>query len=546
MIEQFHEQEARPQGLVVVPTRELALQVAEALHKLGKYRKMLTLPIYGGAPYDRQLRALERGVHVVIGTPGRLLDHLRRETLSLAGVRMVVLDEADEMLNMGFIEDIEAILACLPNERQTALFSATIPARIAKLSEQYLRQPAHVSVAPREVVAPLVRQVCYEVPLHAKSEVLARILDLEEPESAIIFVRTRRDADQIAEHLNGKGFNAQAIHGEIGQAQRERTLERFRAGRTQLLVATDVAARGLDIPAVSHIINYDLPLDTESYVHRIGRTGRAGATGKALTLVTPRERRQVLLIERAIHRPLERLRLPTEADVAAKRRGAFRKEVLRLLDAGQLEPFLSFVKDLPGAHDPTEIAAVALKMAVQAREEAKPGYNSAWLTLAEPAPTDLPMNPPPKISEPAEIIQPTRPSHQKRATPQPMTKLFLRIGKRDGAKPADIVSAIAREVKVPRASIGAIMLYDTFSFVEIPEPLLETVRRGLNRTTIRGQAPHATLARPAGGWHEQHERKQTQQIPEGARKKPLRQRPLEPWKNMDTISERRTKRRSKP
>jgi len=544
IIERLNEGELRPQGLVVVPTRELAIQVAEALHELGKYREVVTLPIYGGAPYDRQLRALKRGVQVVIGTPGRLLDHLGRDTLNLDSVQTVVLDEADEMLNMGFIEDIEAILARLPDERQTALFSATIPARIAKLAEQYLRQPTQVSVAARDAIAPRVRQVYYEVPVHAKPEVLARILDLEEPESAIIFVRTRRDADQLAEQLSGMGYLAQATHGEINQGQRERTLERFRAGHTQLLVATDVAARGLDIPTVSHIINYDLPLDAESYVHRIGRTGRAGATGEALTLVTPRERRQLLLIERAIHRRLERLRLPTAADVAVRRRAAFREDVLRLLDAGQLDPFLKLVEDLANTHDPVEIAAAAFKMAAQAREANRPGYGSSWLPLPGAAAIEGATESAGVKSEPQEPGQPTRKSRQKRQVRQPMMRLFLRIGKRDGARPADIVGAIANEANIPGETIGDIDMYDTFSFVEIPEPLLETVRLALNRTTIRGQPPQASLARPMGGWHEQ-DGDQWQGVREGVRTSRARQRRLEAQQREGSAPDRRPKRQTK-
>src|SRR5690242_13319502 len=283
------------------------------------------------------------------------------------------------MLDMGFIEDIESILAALPGEHQSALFSATIPPRITRLADQYLRNPVRVSVAAREAVAPRVRQVYYEVPYPAKTEVLSRILDLETPESAIIFVNTRREADIISEQLNGLGYLAQAIHGEITQAQRERALERFRAGRTQVLVATDVAARGLDIPEVSHIINYDLPLDAESYVHRIGRTGRAGRAGQALTLVTPRERRQLRLIEQGIRRNLERLRLPTAADVAARRRAAFREDVLAILDAGQLDPYLALVEDLTGSREPAEIAAAAFKMAAQAREASHPGGPASWI-----------------------------------------------------------------------------------------------------------------------------------------------------------------------
>src|SRR5579871_6457386 len=379
IIERLDEEQLQPQALIVVPTRELAIQVSEALHALGQYREVVTLPIYGGQPYERQLRALARGVQVVTGTPGRILDHLGRKTLDLSAVRTVVLDEADEMLSMGFIEDIEAILAQLPTERQSALFSATIPPRIARLAEQYMHDPVQVSVAAREAVAPRVRQVYYEVPGHAKPEALARVLDLEQPESAIVFVRTRRDADEVSERLNGAGYLAQAIHGEINQAQRERALGRFRAGNTQLLVATDVAARGLDIPDVSHIINYDLPLDAESYVHRIGRTGRAGRGGEALTLVTPRERRLLFQIEHAIHRNLERLRLPTPADVAARRRAAFREDILSILDAGQLDPFLALVEDLAGTHEPAQIAAAAFKLAAQAREAARPGSGISWI-----------------------------------------------------------------------------------------------------------------------------------------------------------------------
>jgi ATP-dependent RNA helicase DeaD len=511
IVEHLDEAELRPQALVVAPTRELAIQVAEALHEMGKYREMVTLPIYGGAPYDRQLRALKRGVQVVVGTPGRLLDHLNRGTLELGAVRTVVLDEADEMLDMGFIEDIEAILAQLPAERQTALFSATIPPRIARLAEQYQRDPMTVSVAAREAVAPRVRQVYYEVPQHAKPEALARILDLEEPESAIIFVRTRRDVDELSERLNGLGYLAQGIHGEINQAQRERTLERFRNGHTQLLVATDVAARGLDIPDVSHIINYDLPLDAESYVHRIGRTGRAGATGEALTLVTPRERRMLMQIERAAHRRLERLHLPTPADVAVRRRAAFREDVLKILDDGQLDPFLRLVEDLADTHDAAEIAAAAFKMAAQAREAKRPGHGESWITLPEQAAVEqAPYEPEAVAGEPLEPVGARHVSpaagkktRRERREPQPMARLFLRVGKRDGVRPSDIVGAIANEAGVPGDTIGDIDLYDTFSFVEVPEDLAGPILAALNQTTIRGRPPRATLARPMDAWHEQ-------------------------------------------
>ncbi len=488
IVERLDEGVLAPQALVVVPTRELAIQVAEAMHTLGKFRELVSLPIYGGAPYERQFRALKRGVQVVVGTPGRLLDHLQRGTLDLSQIHTVVLDEADEMLNMGFIEDIEAILSALPEQRQTALFSATIPARITRLAEQFLREPVHLRVAEREAVAPQVHQAYYEVPAAAKPEALARILDLEQPESAIIFVRTRREADEVSEQLNGMGYLAQAIHGEITQAQRERTLGRFRGGHTQLLVATDVAARGLDIPDVSHIINYDLPLDAESYVHRIGRTGRAGATGEALTLVTPRERRMLMQIERAIHRRLERLRLPSPAEVAVRRRAAFREDVLAIVESGQLDPFLGLVEELSGTHDPAELAAAAFKMAAQERQAARPGRPSPWVAPEEQVPAIPEPEPRPIAAPPARRAG--------RAPAEETVRLVVRVGRREGVRPADLVGAVANEAGLPGEIVGDIDIYDTFSFVEVPAAQAEHIRAALNASTVRGRAPRAAVAGP--------------------------------------------------
>ncbi len=491
--ERLDEARLQAQALVLVPTRELAIQVAEALHALGRHRQMVTLPVYGGQPYERQFRALKRGVQVVVGTPGRLIDHLERKTLQLDSIRTVVLDEADEMLNMGFIEDIERILSALPPGRQTALFSATLPARVQKLAGQYLTEPERVSVADREAVAPRVRQVYYEVPSHAKSEALARILEFEQPDSAIVFVRTRRDADVVADHLNGAGYIAQAIHGDINQAQRERVLERFRAGHTELLVGTDVAARGLDIPDVTHVINYDLPPDSESYVHRIGRTGRAGQSGQAVTLLTPRERRQLTMIERGIHRRIQPLRLPTDAEIATRRRAAFRDEVLKILDAGELDSFLELVEDLSESRDITEVAAAAFKMAAQstpARERTRPAVT------AEPGRKRLGLK-----SDTASDTRAAATSRSSRARSQAdgrgeAVRLFLRVGKRHGVRPADIVGAIANEAGLAGDLIGDIDLYDTFSFVEVPAASAAEVELALNRTQIRGRSPQASIARP--------------------------------------------------
>ena len=495
------------QALVLVPTRELALQVAEALHVLGRQREMVVLPVYGGQPYERQLHALARGVQVVVGTPGRILDHLGRGTLRLDQLRTVVLDEADEMLNMGFVEDIDAILAEVPQRHQTVLFSATLSPRVAALAGRHLHEPVRVDITTREAVAPRVRQVYYEVPWHAKPEALARILDLEEPESAIIFVRTRRDADTVAEQLSGFGYPAQAIHGDINQAQRERVLSRFRSGQTQLLVGTDVAARGLDIPDVTHVINYDLPSDAEAYVHRIGRTGRAGQSGEAVTLVTPRERGALTIIERAVHRRLTRLQLPTAADVAARRRGTFRENLLQVLDAGELDSYLELVEDLTGTHDVTALAAAAFKMAAQAREGRRPVRSTPAATprpqRAEAAPARRPRQPMTR-TEPDVDLASAAPARDRPAPrtrrPAPLAgataQLFLKVGTRDGVRPADLVGAITNEAGLSGNVIGAIDIYDTFCFVEVPAGVASDVEASLNRTTIRGRAPRATVARP--------------------------------------------------
>jgi ATP-dependent RNA helicase DeaD len=502
IVDRLAERERRTQALIVVPTRELAIQVADALAELGRHRSLVALPIYGGQPYDRQLRALAHGVQVVVGTPGRLLDHLARGTLVLDQVRTVILDEADEMLNMGFVEDIEKLLGALPAERQTALFSATIPQRIRRLAEQYLRDARHVSVEAGSAVAPMVRQVYYNVSWTAKPDALARILESEQPESAIVFVRTRRDADEVAEHVIRLGYSAQAIHGDISQAHRERVLDSFRAGNTRLLIGTDVAGRGLDIPDVSHVINYDIPPDAEIYVHRIGRTGRAGSAGQAISLVTPRERGLLAMLERGIHRRLEQRLLPTDADLAGRRQAAFRDELLEILESGGLDSFAALVDDLSASHDLARLAAAAFKMAAQRR----PGLAAAERGSAPASPqapaaarlapertSDRRRSPeagPPRMRHVPGAHQPRGGRDEVKA------RLFLRVGRQHGVRAADLVGAIANEAGIPSHAIGEISLFDKFSFVDVPEISAGHVEAVLNNTSIRGHAPRATLARP--------------------------------------------------
>ncbi|HQZ70591.1 MAG TPA: DEAD/DEAH box helicase, partial [Anaerolineae bacterium] len=351
-----------PQALVMTPTRELAMQVAEAFHTYGRHRGVVALPVYGGQPIERQLGALKRGVDVVVGTPGRLLDHMRRGTLDLTALRTVILDEADEMFAMGFVEDIGSILDATPAERQTALFSATMPGPVARLASAYLREPARVTVGTSGMSVPQIRQIYYEVGGRDKFEALARVLDFERPTSAIVFCRTKLEVDSLGDRLVGRAYPAETLHGDLSQVQRDRVMQRFRAGQAEILVATDVAARGLDVEQVSHVINYDLPHDPENYVHRIGRTGRAGRLGCAVTLVTPRERRAMQSIARVTGADIQRQVMPTVADVLARRQEQFKQTLRETMAGGGLEPFIIMAESLGEDYSPTELAAAAFKL----------------------------------------------------------------------------------------------------------------------------------------------------------------------------------------
>jgi|DewCreStandDraft_5_1066085.scaffolds.fasta_scaffold00228_64 ATP-dependent RNA helicase DeaD len=356
------------QGLVLTPTRELAVQVADQLYRLGRYRGLRVLPIYGGQPIDRQLRALGAGAQVLVATPGRLMDHLRRGSVALHRTRFAVLDEADEMLNMGFLEDVEWILGRLPGERQTALFSATMPEPVRALAQRYLRDPVLVELGrPRGAPVPTVSQRYYEVPGRYKFEALVRLLDVERPGLALVFCATKRGVDEVAEALRSRGYEVEALHGDMSQTVRDRALRAAREGRVEVLVATDVAARGLDVEHISHVINYDLPQDAETYVHRIGRTGRAGRTGEAITFVTPWELREFRLIERIVGTRIQRAEIPTAAEVAERERELLAERVTTMLRDGRWGQYRELVEELAEDHDPIDIAAAALAMAEQAR-----------------------------------------------------------------------------------------------------------------------------------------------------------------------------------
>jgi len=465
LIQQVDTSRAQTQALVLAPTRELAVQVAGAIYELGKHTGARVVPVYGGQPIDRQLRALCGGAHIVVGTPGRVQDHMRRGSLSLAHVSFCVLDEADEMLALGFLEDMEIILAELPPERQLAFFSATMPPRIAALTKKFLRDPRHVSIEGKRRTLETTNQAYYEVTPGKKLEALARVLDMETPGPTIVFCRTRQETNDLAEALRLRGHNAEALHGDMSQSERERVLRRFRDEQCDLLVATDVAARGLDIETVTHVINYDIPWDVEQYIHRIGRTGRAGRTGDAITLVEGRERRQLKLIEHLIGATIKPVRLPTAADIAARRRDLFRESLRETLDAGAFDGHLATVEELAEAYDPAAIAAAALHLLWQ-------NQHSASAQTAQEIAAD---------GEQPEMG---------------MTRLFVGLGRQDGLRPGDLVGAITHEAGLTGRDIGAIDILDRSAFVEVPSPAADAVISALRHTKLRGRKVKVQIARP--------------------------------------------------
>jgi ATP-dependent RNA helicase DeaD len=476
-------------ALVLVPTRELAMQVAEAVHKYGQKLGVRVLPLYGGQPIGQQLRVLKRGVDVVIATPGRALDHLRRQSLKLDAVRTVVLDEADEMLDMGFADDLEEILESTPEERQTALFSATLPPRIVSIAERHLREPVRVRIAPEKVksgAVPRVRQTAYMVQRAFKDATLGRVLDLEAPTAAIVFCRTRTEVDTLTVSLNSHGWRAQALHGGMSQEQRDRVLKQFKSHAVELLVATDVAARGLDIDKLSHVVNYDVPNAPEAYVHRIGRTGRAGREGVAITLAEPREHRLLRNIEKLTGQRIEIASVPTVADLRAKRMELTRAALREVLEAGELEAFRGVVENLAGEFDVMEVAAAAVKLFHDAQEDGGPAEDQE-IPPVSMAPEKRPHTGPPSKDR-KQRPGPER-SPKRRAGPQDgdVTRIFIGAGRNVGMRPADLVGAIAGEAGIESSSIGTIQITDGYSLVEVPESLADQIVSSLRQATLRGR-----------------------------------------------------------
>jgi ATP-dependent RNA helicase DeaD len=465
----------RPAALVLVPTRELAVQVSQAFHRYGTALGVRVLPIYGGQPIARQLQALDRGVDVVVATPGRARDHISRGTLALDEVQIVVLDEADEMLDMGFAEDIEAILDETPEQRQTVLFSATMPARIDRIARRYLREPVRVQMGRGPAAgsdAPLVRQSAYVVSRAHKPAALGRVLDVESPGAAIVFCRTREEVDQLTETLNGRGYRAEALHGGMGQEQRDRVVGRLRAATADLIVATDVAARGLDIEQLTHVVNYNVPCAPEAYVHRIGRVGRAGRQGVAITLAEPREHRLLKAIERTTGQRIIVDKIPTVADLRARRLELTRAALQESLLTDELDRFRVVVESLTDEFDVMDVALAAVKLAHEAA-----GVENDDEDIPEVA----------RAPERAPREAARRDGPRSRPSSGEVVRVFVGVGRGAGVRPQDLVGAIAGESSLGGRDIGAIEIADRYSLVEVPAAAADEVITALRRTTIKGR-----------------------------------------------------------
>ncbi|WP_040338821.1 DEAD/DEAH box helicase [Candidatus Blastococcus massiliensis] len=483
-----HRSGRSPVALVLVPTRELAVQVSEAFHRYGKDLGSRVLPVYGGAPIVRQLRSLQAGVDVVVATPGRALDLLNRGSLRLDEITTVILDEADEMLDMGFAEDLEAILDETPEQRQTVLFSATMPRRLDALARRHLRDPARITIAKEQAQAgeaPRVRQTAYVVPRAAKPAALGRILDIEAPTAAIVFCRTREEVDTLTETLNGRGYRAEPLHGGMSQEQRDKVMGRLRGGTADLLVATDVAARGLDIEQLTHVVNYDVPSAPESYVHRIGRVGRAGREGVAITLAEPREHRMLKTIEKVAGATISVQTVPTVADLRARRLDLTRAALRESLLGDELDRFRVVVETLADEFDLMEVALAAVKLAHEAGGGADDDEEIPQVTFR-----------PDSGKRPDARGGGREPGRPRKGPGGPAARLFVGLGREAGIRPGDLVGAITGETELRGKDIGSIEIHQRFALVEVPEPAADEVVRALKATMIKGRK--ATVRRDRG------------------------------------------------
>ena len=456
MLQRINPKDKSLQAIVLCPTRELAIQSANEIRKLAKFlHGIKVLPIYGGQEISKQIRSLKGGVQIVIGTPGRVMDHLRRHTLKPQTVDIVVLDEADEMLNMGFREDIETILGQLPEERQTMLFSATMPKPILEIAKRYLHEPEIVKVIQKELTVPKIEQYYYEVNPRKKNEVLSRLLDMYDPSLSLVFCNTKRKVDELVADLKGRGYFAEGLHGDMNQSQRDRVMNGFRNGRTDILVATDVAARGIDVDDVEAVFNYDVPQDDEYYVHRIGRTGRAGREGRAFTLVVGKEIYKLKDIQRYCKTKIRRQPIPSVNDVAAIKVEKLLEQAGELIATDGLGRMMDLLEEyLDGSdYSATEMAAALLAMQLGETSTQTLPKEEFGDTGAEPG----------------------------------MVRMFMNIGKKDRVRIGDILGAVAGESGMEGALVGTIDMYDNFSFVEVPQEYAAAVLEAMNHSKIKGR-----------------------------------------------------------
>ncbi len=464
IVEKLNRSSHGVQAIILAPTRELAIQAAEEMNKLGKVKRLHALPVYGGTSIERQINALKKGVHIVVGTPGRVLDHIERKTLSLKDVKIVVLDEADEMLDMGFIDDITRILKETPSERQTLLFSATMPEEILRISKRYMKQPEKIKIHSDTLTEPKINQIFYEVRHEAKTEALSRLIDSDDTGRFLVFCHTKKEADEVASSLKLRGYVAEAMHGDFSQSQREAVLKKFKESKVDVLVATDVAARGLDISDISHVVNYSIPQNPESYVHRIGRTGRAGKEGVAITFVTPREDRLFRQIKAVSKAQITRGKLPTKEEVTEARFENLKDKIHAFIDDKRFDRFLGLAEKLTAEMQPLEATAALLKF------------------MLEGVDTESALEESPSLDETG-------------AAPG-MARLFMTIGREQGIKPGDIVKEISKKANIPPSAVKGVNIFDKFTFVEIPRDAAEKVIEFMHQSIISGWKVAVAPARP--------------------------------------------------
>jgi len=484
MLANIDPEQRKPQLLVLAPTRELAIQVAEAFQVYASFsQKIKVLPVYGGQSYDNQIRHLKRGVQVVVGTPGRVIDHIKRKTLDLSELKFLVLDEADEMLRMGFIDDVELILSHAPEERQTALFSATMPGPIKKITQRYLKDPKQVKIASKVSTASTIRQRFCQVAPHHKLEALTRILEVEPFDGMIIFVRTKTATVELADKLSARGYDVEPLNGDIPQNARERTVDKLKQGNIDILVATDVVARGLDVERVSLVVNFDVPYDSESYVHRIGRTGRAGRQGDAILFISHREKRMLFSIEKTTKQPIEAMPIPSISEINETRLSRFKQSVVEAAQDDSIEsliPIVEMIKEEAEA-SPEVIMAALLKIA----------QGDEPLILKESDRPDLHSKPPREQRERRDGRESRdRKGKSTRTSRKPeegMQRYRIDVGHVHGAKPGNIVGAIANEGNINSKHIGAIEIYDNFSTVDLPAGMPKETQDKLTGTRVAGQ-----------------------------------------------------------